>query len=143
MIVFPKNKIREVYAQAVQEYPTECCGVLLGVRKGKERCVVEVVPVGNAAEDNRKHAHFSINPLEFVRIEESAVEKGLEIVGFYHSHPDCGAQASDEDIAYMILGYSYLILSVIKGKCESVESYEKTSYDEVFIQKEMIRTEEG
>lgn len=142
MLIFQNHTMDEAYAQAINKYPVECCGVLLGIREVNKRIVYDVVPTQNIAETDRKNTHFLMNPLEFVRIEKSAVEKGWEIVGFYHSHPDYEAQASKEDIDYMIAGYSYPIISVRKGKCVSVCSYEKKLTDGFFVQRENIKTEE-
>lgn len=143
MLIFQNHTINEAYNQAVNEYPVECCGVLLGKRDVGNRSVYMVVPTKNAAKTDRKQTHFLIHPLELVRVERLALEQGLEIVGFYHSHPDYTDEASKEDISHMILGYSYPIFSIRKGKCVSVSSYEKISWQDTSVQRENIKVEEG
>lgn len=140
MLIFQNHTLDEACAHAVREYPMECCGVLLGLREAERRSVYQVVPTRNSAGPGRKQTHFAIDPLELVRIENFALEQGWEIVGFYHSHPDQEAAASQEDIAHMIAGYSYLILSVRSGTCGAVRSYEKSSQQGLSIRREKIKT---
>ena len=139
MLIFQNHTLDEIRAHAVREFPMECCGVLLGSRTAGRRSVEQVVPARNAAGTGRKQTHFLIDPLELVRIEEYALEKGWEIVGFYHSHPNQEAAASQEDIAHMIIGYSYPILSVQNGICESVSSFEKTAQQNLSVRRENIK----
>lgn len=139
MLIFHNHTMDDARAHAVREYPEECCGVLLGKRTPGRRSVYQAAPVQNIA-GGRRETHVMIDPLELVRIEKSALEKGWEIVGFYHSHPDCGALASGEDVAHMIFGYSYLILSVRMGRCGPAGSFVKTSRYGPSIRKETIKT---
>lgn len=123
------------------EYPSECCGILLGRRERGRRIVNESIPMENMAGDAQRKISFSIDPKELVRIERLAIEKGNEIVGFYHSHPDCDANASDDDEAHMIAGYSYPIISVKQKKCVAVCSYEKKIQQEKRASREDINIE--
>ncbi len=69
--------------------------------------------------------HYRIDPTEILRAERYAQQNHLEIVGFYHSHPDNEAAASAEDISYMIPELSYPIISVINGKAAEMRCYKK------------------
>jgi len=96
-------------------YPHECCGVLLGTMAGDERTVVDVVRAGNTRLDS-PHNRYHIDPKELVRIQRQARERELDIVGFYHSHPDHPARWSPTDFAEAHwIGCSYVITSVEKG----------------------------
>lgn len=119
--------MKDICSHAQAEYPNECCGILLGKHQTDRRTVNRIVPTENLADEEEKATHFSIDPLELIRIERLAGEEGLEIVGFYHSHPDCDAIVSQMDFLHMIEGYSYPILSVKNGKCVKVNSFEKTA----------------
>lgn len=143
MLVFQNHTMDDTCVHAFREYPLECCGVLLGLREAGSRRVYRTVPAQNRAGASQRNTHFRIDPLELVRIENLALEKGWEIVGFYHSHPDREALPSDEDAAHMIAGYSYLILSMGADGCESAGSFEKTVQDGCAIRSERIKTEEG
>jgi proteasome lid subunit RPN8/RPN11 len=77
-------------------YPHECCGVLLG-RSGEDGNAVEAaVEAGNTRTDSA-HNRYNIAPQELIRIQRQGRERGLDIVGFYHSHPDHPAQWSRTD----------------------------------------------
>ena len=81
-------------AHGEETYPNECCGVLLGKNiPGEGNHVREIVRAGNTRTDSA-HNRYHIAPQELVKIQRQAREKDLDIVGFYHSHPDCPAQWS-------------------------------------------------
>lgn len=141
MLIFQKDTMKKICSHARTEYPNECCGILLGKHQTDWRTVSRIVPTENLAEAGEKTTHFSIDPLELVRIERFAGEEGLEIVGFYHSHPDCDAIVSKTDALHMIEGYSYPILSVKDGKCVEVNSFEKTARQELLRNKKNIGCE--
>jgi proteasome lid subunit RPN8/RPN11 len=106
-----------------ETYPHECCGALLGRPAPEGWRVSEFVAAGNTRTDSA-HNRYQIAPIELVRIQRSAREKGLEIAGFYHSHPDHPAQWSPTDIAEAHwLGCSYVITSVVKGKAMVTNSF--------------------
>lgn len=105
-------------------YPHECCGVLLGRSAAGVNEVEEIVEAGNTRTDSA-HNRYQIAPVELIRIQRQARAKSLDIVGFYHSHPDHPAQWSVTDIAEAHwLGCSYIITSVAKGKAEVTNSFQ-------------------
>lgn len=113
-----------------QTYPHECCGVLLGVIVGDVRQVREVVPAGNARLD-ALHNRYSIDPAELVRIQRQARERELDIVGFYHSHPDHPARWSPTDLAEAHwIGCSYVITAVEHGRATQTNSFALTGETE-------------
>ena len=104
-------------------YPHECCGVLLGRSADGVNEVEEIVEAGNIRTDSA-HNRYQIAPVELIRIQRQARAKSLDIVGFYHSHPDHPAQWSVTDIAEAHwLGCSYIITSVAKGKADVTNSF--------------------
>lgn len=106
-----------------QTYPHECCGVLLGRTVDGVNEVVQIVEAGNTRTDSA-HNRYQIAPVELIRIQRQARAATLDIVGFYHSHPDHPAQWSSTDIAEAHwLGCSYLITRVAKGKAEDTNSF--------------------
>ena len=119
----PRAVYEAMRAHGEETYPHECCGAMLGRPDGKGWKVVEAVRAGNTRTDSA-HNRYNIAPLELVRIERSAREKGLEIAGFYHSHPDHPAQWSPTDIAEAHwLGCSYVITSVAQGKAAETNAF--------------------
>ena len=114
------NAIR---AHGEETYPHECCGALLGRSMPDGWHVTEFVRAGNTRTDSA-HNRYQIAPIELVRIQRSAREKGLEIAGFYHSHPDHPAQWSPTDFAEAHwIGCSYVITSVEHGKATTTNSF--------------------
>jgi proteasome lid subunit RPN8/RPN11 len=113
-----------------ETYPNECCGVLLGKHiPGEERdrgainAVSQIVLAGNTRTDSA-HNRYNIAPQELVKIQRQARSLGLDIVGFYHSHPDHPAQWSKTDFAEAHwLGCSYIITSVERGKAATTNSF--------------------
>jgi proteasome lid subunit RPN8/RPN11 len=107
-----------------EAYPNECCGVLLGKNiAGEGNQVRQIVRAGNTRTDSA-HNRYNIAPQELVRIQRQARGLGLDIVGFYHSHPDHPAQWSKTDFAEAHwLGCSYIITSVEQGKAVTTNSF--------------------
>jgi proteasome lid subunit RPN8/RPN11 len=112
-----------IRAHGEETYPQECCGALLG-RSTPEGWRVEAsVRTGNTRTDSA-HNRYNIAPLELVRIEREARRQGLEITGFYHSHPDHPAQWSTTDFAEAHwLGCSYVITEVAQGNASITNSF--------------------
>lgn len=123
MLKIDQAEFDQLRAHGEQTYPHECCGVLLGRIQDDERRVVEVVPCGNTRDD-RPQDRFNIDPRELVRIQRQGRECGLDIVGFYHSHPDHPAQWSQTDLAEAHwIGCSYVITSVVQGSAVLTNSF--------------------
>ena len=113
-----------IRAHGEETYPHECCGVLLGKNEaGVGNRVQQIVRAGNTRTDSA-HNRYNIAPQELVRIQRQARGLGLDIVGFYHSHPDHPAQWSVTDFAEAHwLGCSYIITSVEKGAAATTNSF--------------------
>jgi len=112
MLSIPYDLYQSLRAHGEQTYPHECCGVLLGRAGPGGNNVLEVVKAGNTRTDSA-HNRYSIAPVELIRIQRQARGRSLDIVGFYHSHPDHPAQWSATDIAEAHwLGCSYVITRV-------------------------------
>ena len=127
-------------AHGEQTYPHECCGVLLGHTADGTNEVLQIVEAGNTRTDSA-HNRYNIAPVELIRIQRQARAASLDIVGFYHSHPDHPAQWSSTDIAEAHwLGCSYVITRVAKGRAEDTNSFllQGTSEDEKHFTDEPI-----
>ncbi len=121
---FSKIVSSQMESAAKKAYPCECCGILVGKKsKRGEIEVTEIREASNKIQGEQETAHFSIDPLFLYNIERELESRSLEIVGFYHSHPDCKAILSDEDIKYMVPGLVYTILSVTAQGVMDVKSY--------------------
>jgi proteasome lid subunit RPN8/RPN11 len=104
------DAIREHGAEG---YPNEICGILIGPHG--ERTATEARRARNIVVE-RTHDRYEIDPRDHIRIQREADAAGLDIVGYYHTHPDHPAQASRFDTERAWAGYVYVIVSVEKGK---------------------------
>ena len=136
MLILPDEKRKKIIENAIKAYPLECCGVLLGKCRDGCQVVRKVVPEKNNARRNRDDS-FQIDPLEFIRLEEKAEKDNLQIIGFYHSHPDCEAVLSKEDERYTIPELLYPILSVVHGKNRKMKCHKKLVSGEI-LQEEIV-----
>ncbi|HEX3437183.1 MAG TPA: M67 family metallopeptidase [Pseudacidobacterium sp.] len=127
-----------------ETYPQECCGVLLGRFQDGVNEVEDAVRAGNTRTDSA-HNRYGIAPQELVRIQRQGRERGLDIVGFYHSHPDHPAQWSKTDFTEAHwLGCSYVITAVEKGVAGQTNSFllAGTSEEDKSFEDEAIQVEE-
>ncbi len=114
MIHIEETPWRVMCEHAEAAYPDECCGVMLG-SVDEVKMVIEAMPMDNAAEGS-KRAHYVLAPDDLVRADRAAAARGLDLIGIYHSHPDCDAYFSETDLKNSCSWYSFVVLSVEKGK---------------------------
>jgi proteasome lid subunit RPN8/RPN11 len=125
MLKFSRKDYEAIRAHGEETYPHECCGVLLGrFNDDGTRIVTSTARAGNTRDDS-PHNRYNIDPKELIRIQREGRERGEDIVGFYHSHPDHPARWSSTDLAEAHwIGCSYVITSVAKGKADVTNSFE-------------------
>ena len=117
-------------AHGEETYPHECCGVLLGQMAGNTRIVTSTARAGNTRTDSA-HNRYNIDPKDLIRIQREGRDRGEDIVGFYHSHPDHPAQWSQTDFAEAHwFGCSYVITGVENGRATITNSFELSGMDE-------------
>ena len=130
MLKIERKNYEALRQHGEETYPHECCGILLGQLDGEVRTVTSVARCGNTRTDSPQN-RYHIDPHELVCIQREGRERGEDIVGFYHSHPDHPARWSPTDHAEAHwLGCSYVITSVEKGKAALTKSFELTGSDE-------------
>ena len=101
-------------SHAHSAYPRECCGILLGKANGSERVATQAIACHNAYEGDQKD-RFLLDPKDQVAAERRAREIKLDVLGFFHSHPDCDAYFSATDLANSWPWYSNIVISVHNG----------------------------
>ncbi|MFZ0744147.1 MAG: M67 family metallopeptidase [Terracidiphilus sp.] len=123
MLRLPREVYEAIRRHGEETYPHECCGALLGRPTADGWAVTAAMRAGNTRTDSA-HNRYQIAPVELVKIEREARSRGLEIAGFYHSHPDHPAQWSTTDFAEAHwLGCSYVITEVGHGKAAVTNSF--------------------
>jgi proteasome lid subunit RPN8/RPN11 len=131
MLRITRKEYDSLRCHGEETYPHECCGVLLGrFDDDGARTVTSIARCGNTRTDSPRN-RYNIDPGELVRIQREGRERGEDIVGFYHSHPDHPAQWSTTDLAEAHwIGCAYLITSVERGKATITNSFELTGTEE-------------
>lgn len=138
MIIIDTPQFAEMRQHGERDYPFECCGLMLGRFENDGRKIVtETYPISNAREEAAKRNRFLIRPEELLRGEKYAREKALDVVGFYHSHPDDRAVPSQYDLEHAWPTYSYVVVSVAKGQAVDLRSWEMEPDRSRFNEEEM------
>src|SRR5881396_376648 len=124
MICLAQQQLQEMRAHGERDYPFECCGLMLGRFEDTRKKAVETYPISNAREEEAKRNRFLMRPEELMRGEKYAREKHLDVVGFYHSHPDDRAVPAQYDLEHAWPSYSYIVVAVEKGHAADLRSWE-------------------
>jgi proteasome lid subunit RPN8/RPN11 len=118
-------------------YPEECCGALLGEANGSEARVLEAEPVENSRADERGR-RFRIEPAQYRRMEALARERGRDLLGFYHSHPDHPAVPSEYDREHALPFFHYVVLAVDSGEPADLGSFRLSEDRRVFAREPIL-----
>ncbi len=131
-------QVEAIRRHGAGDYPNECCGILLGHANGAQKEVSEVVPLPNLRSEPERaqellplaapgreseRNRFLIDPREQLRVEKDARARRLDVLGYYHSHPDHPARPSEYDRDHAWPWYSYLIVSVERGQAKDMTSW--------------------
>ena len=121
-----------IRAHGQEAYPHECCGALLGAN-GDVRDVREAFPLPNTTEEGPRR-RFLVRATDYRAAERRAAERGLDLLGFYHSHPDHPARPSQYDLDHAWPSFAYIILSVRDGAAGEMTSWrlrdDRSTFDE-------------
>ena len=130
MLVVSNELHEQINAHVESAYPEEGAGFLIGV----EGEVQQILPLGNAREDEARHNRFLITPEDYLKAELTADKLGLSLIGVFHSHPDCPNVPSEYDREWAQPFFSYIITRVDKGKVSNHRSWrlieDRTKYEE-------------
>jgi proteasome lid subunit RPN8/RPN11 len=125
--------VRNIQDHAIETYPEECSGVIVGMNTGEMKVVVDVWRAENIHEDERSR-RFLIDPLVYMKLEQQADERDMDVLGIYHSHPDHPAEPSEYDREHAWPNFSYIIASVSSEQVEDMRSWvlkdDRSGYDE-------------
>lgn len=125
MLILSSSHITAMHNHGREAYPEECCGALLGIIEGElgGKRIVDLLPLHNASQEN-KARRFAITADDYAMLEREAAQRGLSLLGFYHTHPDHPAQPSATDLAYAWPLFSYVILEMRQGEPAACNSFE-------------------
>jgi proteasome lid subunit RPN8/RPN11 len=138
MITIAEKQLSEIREHGIRDYPYECCGLLLGSFAPEGKVVRQTYPISNAREESAKRNRFLITPEELMKGERYARQHDLEVVGFYHSHPDSPAVPSQYDLEHAWPTYSYIIVSTSADRANDLFSWEQEADRSRFNQEEIL-----
>lgn len=124
MIALRGDHIEAIKAHGEWTYPYECGGMLIGVfGTDGRKAVVETFPLENSSGEDQRNRVLLL-PRDVLRAESYARENKLDVIGYYHSHPDDKAVPSGYDLEHALPVWSYIIVSVREGKAVDIKSWE-------------------
>jgi proteasome lid subunit RPN8/RPN11 len=123
---------RQIEAHGVETFPHECCGALLGRDDDNGREILALLPLANRRDDSPRN-RFEVTPGDVLLAEKTAREKKIDLIGWYHSHPNAPARPSEFDREHAWPYYSYIIVSIRDGAPADMTSWrlkdDRGSYD--------------
>jgi len=109
-------------AHAESTYPNECCGVMLGSIDDDNKVVVVAMNLENAYA-GPQNEHYEVRPEDLLMADREARKLGMDVIGIFHSHPDCDAYFSKTDLENCCPWYSFIVLSIQKGTFHHANSW--------------------
>jgi proteasome lid subunit RPN8/RPN11 len=109
-------------AHARETYPNECCGAMLGTVDDETKTVRQAMPLRNAFE-GAQAARYELRPEDLLAADKAARERKMDLIGIYHSHPDCDAYFSQTDLKNSCPWYSFVVLSIQQGEFNHANSW--------------------
>lgn len=107
---------------ARETYPNECCGAMLGSIDGDQKQVLAALPLDNAF-DGAQATRYELRPEDLLAADRAARQRKMDLIGIYHSHPDCDAYFSKTDLQNSCPWYSFVVLSIRKGQFHHANSW--------------------
>ncbi|MEM3066148.1 MAG: M67 family metallopeptidase [Nitrososphaerota archaeon] len=136
-LVISKSELDEIIRHALETYPEECCGLLVGRKDGGRSVVAKVVRSKNAYIGDRRR-RYVVDPLDIYNVEKDAEKQGLMLIGVYHSHPNYPARPSAYDAEVAWPSIRYLIVSIYDGKPEKVTVWLFNEKNKEFLEESMV-----
>jgi proteasome lid subunit RPN8/RPN11 len=122
MIEIQPSPWSTMVVHAERTYPNECCGAMLGHTDGEKKIVTEAIPLENAFSGEQGE-RYELRPEDLLAADQAARSRGLDLIGIFHSHPDCDAYFSQTDLKNSCPWYSFVVLSIVKGKFDHANSF--------------------
>jgi len=122
MIRIEQDAWRKMVAHAQVTYPNECCGAMLGTIDGDAKTVKVSIELDNAFEGVQQE-RYELRPRDLMNADRAARQQGMDLIGIFHSHPDCDAYFSATDLKNSFPWYSFVVISVKNGKFDHANSF--------------------
>ena len=122
MIEILTELLNRIKVHGEEIYNEECCGALFGNYDDETRTIVDLLEFQNEKEESKQN-RFLITPDQYKLAERLAKERNLELLGFYHSHPDHPAQPSQFDVDHALPWFIYVIVSINEGNANNLTAW--------------------
>ena len=122
MIKISENLIDQIRKHGENTYNEECCGAIIGETNNGYKIIHELFEFNNEKDENRARRYL-ISPEQYKLAEKQADERKLELLGFYHSHPDHPAKPSQFDTDHALPWFLYMIVSVQNGQAKDLTAW--------------------
>lgn len=122
MIDIQSEPWKLMVAHAEKTFPNECCGAMLGKNIGDLKLVTQAVAIENSYT-GAQGARYELRPEDLLAADKAARAAGLDLIGIFHSHPDCDAYFSKTDLENSCPWYSFVVLSIKGGKFDHANSF--------------------
>ncbi len=109
-------------SHARQTYPNECCGAMLGNIDDGQKLVRVAIALENAFQ-GAQATRYELRPEDLLAADKAARERNMDLIGIYHSHPDCDAYFSKTDLQNSCPWYSFVVLSIQNGEFHHANSW--------------------
>lgn len=111
---------QHIFDQMESTYPNEGGGFLLGNLGNGGVVIADIIQIENVFAEEEQHHRYAMTPQDWMRLEDEAEERGLTLVGYYHSHPDSPAVPSEYDREHALPNFVYIITSVKMGRSQDM-----------------------
>lgn len=123
---------KKIFQQMEATYPNEGGGFLIGTRTTDSATIEDVIQVENVFETEEQYHRYAMTPQNWAKMEDEADERGLSLIGYYHSHPDSPAIPSEYDRVHALPNFIYIITQVQDGSAVDMRTWELESDREKF-----------
>ena len=139
MTVFLTQALQaRIFANLEGTYPNEGGGFLLGSLQNSDVHIADTIQIENVFEEAEQYHRYAMTPQDWMRLEDEADERGLTLVGYYHSHPDAPAIPSTYDRDHALPNFIYIITSVQNGKAADMRVWrlqqDRSQFDAEILQ---------
>jgi proteasome lid subunit RPN8/RPN11 len=130
-----KHDLQQQIIQQMQgSYPNEGGGFLLGHLEADAVTIHDTIQVQNVFAAEEQYHRYAMRPQDWARLEDEADERGLTLVGYYHSHPDSPAIPSIYDRDHALPNFTYIITAVYQAQAKEMRVWrlrdDRTQFDE-------------
>ena len=122
MINVTRDAWQTMVTHAEKTYPNECCGAMIGAIDGDRKQVTLAVPMENSYSGSQG-ARYELRPEDLLAADRKARATGLDLIGIFHSHPDCDAYFSKTDLENSCPWYSFVVISIKGGEFDHANSF--------------------